>query len=64
MTKLYEVTFMQYTNPTKDKVKSEDGKEYIDTDKPLIIKEEDIDRIRKYGNGIKELKYIGQLKEF
>lgn len=61
--KLYKVTFINYTNPLKNAVKDSDNN-YIDTSKPLIIKETDIEKIMKYGNGIKELEYVGDLKEF
>ena len=61
MQRLYKVTFNRYTNYNKNAVS--DGKKYIDTDEPLIIREDQIDGIRRYGNGIRQLEYIGVLYE-
>lgn len=61
MQRLYKVTFNRYTNCTERVVI--DGERYIDTDESLIIREDQIDGIRRFGNGIRQLEYIGVLYE-
>lgn len=61
MTKLYEVTFNQYTNYSKDAVWNEKTKSYLDTSEPVVITEEQIPCMKHWGEGIKTLKYVGVL---
>ena len=60
--KIYEVTFLEYTNPMKNTVKDKYDN-YLDVTRPFLIKECDITRISSFGGGIKELKYVGTLVE-
>ena len=66
-TKIYSVTFNQYTNCMKDtvSVKNDDGTyDYLDVgDSPLLIREEEIEKYRHWGEGIKDLHYVGELVE-
>ncbi len=63
--KIYEITFNQYTNAMHDCVSK--GKEtgsadnYLSVPKTMLIEEKDIEKIREYGEGIRELKYVGDL---
>lgn len=66
MEKVYKVKFMQYTNCFMDTVS--DGNEDIDTRKYLligtdsvIIKESDLSKYMKYGNGFRSVEFIGNL---
>jgi hypothetical protein len=68
--KLYAVTFNQYTNSSMDtvqrKFKDEDGTikggAYLNVPKEgLIITEKSIGKITEYGNGIRDLHYVGKL---
>ena len=61
MTRLYEVTFNQYTNYSCDAVWNEETKDYIDTSEPVIIREEQIPFMKYWGEGINTLKYVGVL---
>ena len=63
MIKIYELIFIRYTNSMRSQVKTQEG-EYLEITNPFLIKECDIEAIKKYGGGIKELKYVGCLKEF
>lgn len=58
--KIYEVTFIEYTNSMKNTVKDEKGN-YLDVSEPCLITEDSIARISSFGKGIRELKYIGTL---
>lgn len=60
--KIYEVTFLEYTNPMKNTVKDKYDN-YLDATAPFLIKECDITNVAAYGKGIKELKYVGTLTE-
>ena len=59
--KLYEVTFLNYTDYTRDTIKGPDN-EYIKTPDPMIISENDIPYFSKCGGGIESLKFVGYLK--
>lgn len=66
MEKVYEVEFMQYTNCFRDTVS--DGNEDIGKRKylqvgndPVIIKESDLPKYMKYGNGFRTIEFIGNL---
>lgn len=68
MIKLYKIEFMQYTNAMKDTVSNgaEDiaDVKYIDVYKDgFIVKESQIDFIKGYGGGIKNLEFIGCMEE-
>lgn len=66
MEKVYKVKFMQYTNCFMDTVS--DGNEDIDKRKylkvgndPIIIKESDLSKYMKYGNGFRSVEFIGNM---
>ena len=66
MEKVYKVEFMQYTNCLKDTVS--DGNEDIGERKylkiginPIIIRESDLPKYMKYGNGFRSVEFIGNL---
>lgn len=62
MIRIYEVEFNKYRNTLvkDDYIEDEEGNG-IDIGNPCLVKEEDIEAIRKYGGGIKTLKLIGEL---
>lgn len=60
--KVYAVEFIQYTNCMHDTVWCEEADKYLDVGKgTFLIREEDIDKYRKFGHGIKTLTYIGDM---
>ncbi len=66
MEKVYKVEFMQYTNCLKDTVS--DGNKDFDERKylkiginPIIIRESDLSKYMKYGNGFRSVEFIGNL---
>lgn len=60
--KVYAVDFIQYTNCMCDTVWNEETDEYLDVGKgTFLIFEEDIDKYRKFGRGIKTLTYVGDM---
>ena len=67
--KLYRITFNEYTNALKNTVSNgekEIGKtEYIecDSDGSLIIRESEFDIYRKFGGGIQTMVYAGFMYE-
>ena len=61
MTRLYEVTFNQYTNYSRGVVWNEKTNRYIDTSEPVIIREDQIPYMKNWGGGISTLKYVGVL---
>lgn len=58
--KIYAVTFLEYTNSMQIAVKDKSGN-YLDVTNPFLVQESDITRIATFGNGIKELTYVGTL---
>lgn len=59
--RLYKITFNSYTNCTNDTVSNDDG-EYITIPKVgLIIREDEIEQYKSYGDGIKELSIVGEM---
>ncbi len=57
--KLYEVEFLNYTNPMENTIKTTKD-DYIDVKKPIIISENDIDFVNNnIVGGIKSLKFVG-----
>lgn len=64
MNKIYEVTFMEYENENYKTYVTTEYNDGLDIGVPCLVKECDIEYIRKYGNGIRELKYVGELQEF
>ena len=60
--KIYKVEFIQYTNCMHDTVWNEELNEYIDVGKePFLIREDEIDKYRGYGKGIKTMVFVGNL---
>lgn len=66
MEKVYKVKFMQYTNCFMDTVS--DCNEDIGKRKclkvgadPVIIRESDLPKYMKYGNGFRSIEFIGNL---
>jgi hypothetical protein len=67
-TKIYAATFIQYTNCMHDTVatnsESIKDEKYLDvTDGPILIREEDIEFYKQFGNGFDTLKFVGYLVE-
>jgi hypothetical protein len=60
MEKLYSVSFIEYTNYSKDTVWSEELDKHEHAS-DLVIKESDLDYWRKFGKGIESLKFVGYL---
>jgi hypothetical protein len=68
MVKLYKVVFRKYINSLRNCVSSETAGnpycEYLDTpDSCLIVEEDDLDALRKYGEGLKTVEFVGMLHE-
>lgn len=66
MIKLYEVEFMQYTNYLRDTVSDGLGfdSKYINVGKePFIIKETDLAKYAKFGNGFRILRFVGNMED-
>lgn len=68
--KVYAIEFNQYTNYTCKTVAHNDNGsdaktlDYLDMPEgvsPLLIFEDEIDKYRQYGNGIKLLKLVGEM---
>jgi hypothetical protein len=64
--KLYKIVFMNYTNYMDDTVSdgnNDIGKiKYISIgNEPFIVTEYQLDKIKKYGNGIRSCTFIGNL---
>jgi len=66
--KIYSVIFNTYTDYSENTISDgvceigEDKKPFIYVGyQPFLITEDQIDQIRKYGKGIKELKFVGNL---
>ena len=60
--KVYSIEFNQYTNCMRDTVWCEEEDKYLDVGKgTFLILEEDIDKYRKFGGGIKSLIYVGDI---
>ena len=69
MKKIYKVNFIMYTNFTKTTVCENDDVDtykvnYLDAPKNLFLAcEDDLDELRKYGNGIDTIEFVGYLYE-
>lgn len=67
MEKIYEIEFMSYTNCMKDTVGNmadeiKDTK-YINVGKePFLIKESDFEKYRKFGNGFRIVRFVGNME--
>lgn len=61
--KLYEVEFNTYTTPVKNCVYNKRKDKYLSIMDTVIIKETDIMEAMDYGNGIKTLKCVGELRK-
>ena len=66
MEKVYKVKFMQYTNCFMDTIS--DANEDIGERKylkvgadPVIIRESDLPKYMKYGNGFRSIEFIGNI---
>lgn len=66
--KMYKITFRDYTNACRNVVSYYDKGQfnYLDTTKDytgddgyLIIREDEIEKYQQYGNGIKEMEFVG-----
>ncbi len=62
MIKIYEVEFQEYSTPLQNFV-SKDGDHlaHLETPFPFLIKENQIEKVRQFGGGIKKLTFIGNL---
>lgn len=66
--RVYEIEFMDYTNAMRNTViKNTTERIYksipSNNDGKLLIKEDDISYWQQFGNGIKNMKYVGELHE-
>lgn len=67
--KIYFVEFMTYTNCMKDTVSNWDGKgdpfgkdiKYLDVGHNFLIKESEIEKYKKFGQGYRNIKFVGEL---
>jgi hypothetical protein len=70
LVKVYSVIFMQYTNCSRDTISNnKKDTEYITVNEhgfenaPFLIKENDIDKYKDFGGGIKELIFAGYMED-
>lgn len=62
---IYKIDFLQYTNSSRDTVYSERFDKYIEVNKEgFTAKESDLDYLKEFGKGFRELKFIGTLFEY
>ncbi|MCK9482489.1 MAG: hypothetical protein M0R38_12175 [Bacteroidia bacterium] len=60
--RIYSVTFNEYTNGTHNTVWNEIDDKYIEVGRnEILISEDQIEEIKKYGKGIYTLTYVGEL---
>ena len=67
LVKVYEVEFMTYTNYIRDTVsngaKKVEDLEYINTKcEPFLVPETDLDTYRKYGDGFRSIRFVGNME--
>lgn len=61
--KVYRVEFMEYGNYSKDSVWDAERKNFIELKEgPFLIRESDLDMYKEYGNGFKELVFVGYIR--
>lgn len=61
--KVYAIEFVQYTNCMHDTVWCEETDTYLDVGKgTFLIREDEIEKYRKYGHGIKSLILMGEIE--
>lgn len=71
LVKVYSVKFIQYTNCSNDTISSnnKENTKYIKINErgfenvPFLIKENDIDKYKDFGGGIKELIFAGYMED-
>ena len=71
LVKVYSVKFIQYTNCSNDTISSnnKENTKYIKVNErgfenvPFLIKENDIDKYKDFGGGIKELIFAGYMED-
>ena len=64
MEKIYKVVFMEYTSSAKDTVSNgdEENTKFINVGKdPFLIRESEIDKYIKYGNGFYSIEFVGNI---
>ena len=65
--KMYKVTFRTYTNSCRNVIRHDKSSlDYLDVTNDytgdegyLIIREDEIEKYQQYGNGIKEMEFVG-----
>lgn len=62
MIKIYEVEFVQYTNASRNTVSKSDG-EYLALMTPFLITESEVEVMQEWGEGIRNLRFVGYLEE-
>ena len=64
MKKVYAVEFVEYTNFSKDTVRSNKTLDYISLGKePFLIYEDEIEKYKGYGKGIRTLTLVGSIDD-
>ena len=64
MQKVYRVEFIEYTDYSKNTVRTKFNN-YINTNgEPFLIFEDEIERYKNCGKGIKELVYVGSMLDY
>ena len=61
LVRLYKITFNSYENTRNDTVTNDDGEHIIIPKVGLIIREDEIEQYKSYGDGIKELSIVGEM---
>ena len=61
LVKLYKITFNSYVNTRNDTVTNDDGEHITIPKVGLIIREDEIEQYKSYGDGIKELSIVGEM---
>ena len=63
--KVYEVEFMSYTNALGDTVWDKESDEYIeipDNERTLIVRESELEKYKRFGDGYRSTKFVGYMK--
>ena len=69
LVKVYAVTFMRYTNGLRDTVYNTKTNQYLDVIEDnnysgsFLIKENDLDHYKDYGDGFESVKFIGYMED-
>lgn len=59
---IYKIDFLQYTNGLRDTIYSEKYDKYLSVNREgFVARESDLDYLKEFGKGFRELRFIGTL---